>query len=122
MAHYSISKRARKNGHVYCVRVREKESGVVTFSTSKTFSTKATAVGWAKMMVAKVEKRSLDMELGLTDCTLGELISRYIEAKNNSNKRLRRTAIYSLRQHDSNKSASEFTGAIQFSRHVYRTS
>lgn len=55
MAHYSISKRVRKNQTVYCARVRNKESGVITFSTPKTFHSKASAIKWAKSMVQKVE-------------------------------------------------------------------
>lgn len=55
MAHYSISKRVRKNQTVYCARVRSKESGVITFSTPKTFHSKASAIKWAKSMVQKVE-------------------------------------------------------------------
>ena len=55
MAYYSITKTLRKNINVYQVRVRNKESGVVTFSKSKTFQSKVAAKKWAKSMVHKVE-------------------------------------------------------------------
>lgn len=81
MAHYSISKRVRKNQTVYCARVRSKESGVVTFSTSKTFHNKATATKWAKSMVHKVERQLIDVDMGLVDCTVEELVLKYLETK-----------------------------------------
>lgn len=76
MAHYSISKRVRKNQTVYCARVRSKESGVVTFSTSKTFHSKAAAAKWAKNMVHKVERQLIDIDMGLVDCTMNKLIQK----------------------------------------------
>lgn len=96
MAHYSISKRVRKNQTVYCARVRNKESGIVTFSTSKTFHSKSSASKWAKNMVHKVERQLIDIELELVDCTVGELIQKYLDAKQNSNKPVGRTAFYTL--------------------------
>jgi hypothetical protein len=54
VANYTINKRSRKKGTVYCARVRAKESGVVTFSKSKTFNSKVAATRWAKETVHKV--------------------------------------------------------------------
>ena len=96
MAYYSITKTTRKNINVYRVRVRNKESGIITFSKSKTFQNKAAAMKWAKGMVHKIERQLIDIEMGLVDCTVGELIQKYIDAKQNSNKPIGRTAFYTL--------------------------
>jgi integrase len=98
VAHYSISKRVRKNQTIYCVRVRNKESGVVTFSKSKSFHSKTAAVQWAKQMTHKVERHLLQVDIDLVDCTVGELITKYIDTKQESNKPLGRTAQYTLKQ------------------------
>ncbi|WP_269521067.1 hypothetical protein [Alteromonas sp. BMJM2] len=53
----------------------------MTFSTSKTFHSKSSASKWAKNMVHKVERQLIDIEMGLVDCTVGELIQKYLDAK-----------------------------------------
>ncbi|AOW76880.1 integrase [Colwellia sp. PAMC 20917] len=98
MANYTINKRSRKNGIVYCARVRTKESGVVTFSKSKTFNSKVAATRWAKETIHKVEKNLTNQPFDLIDCTLEELIHKYVERKQSSDKPLGRTAYYALRQ------------------------
>ncbi|WP_244361115.1 site-specific integrase [Alteromonas sp. K632G] len=47
-------------------------------------------------MVHKVERQLIDIEMGLVDCTVGELIQKYLDAKQNSNKPIGRTAFYTL--------------------------
>lgn len=96
MAYYSITKTTRKNINVYRVRVRNKESGVITFSKSKTFQNKAAAVKWAKGMVHKIERHLVDVDMELVDCTVAELITKYLDAKQNSNRPIGRTALYTL--------------------------
>lgn len=98
MANYTINKRTRKNGTVYCARVRTKESGVVTFSKSKTFNSKIAATRWAKETVHKVERNLTNQPFELIDCTFEELIIKYIERKQGSDKPLGRTAYYALSQ------------------------
>lgn len=98
MANYTISKRIRKNQTVYCVRVRAKDSGIVTFSKSKTFNSKAAAIKWAKHTINKVENNLANEPFDLIDCTLGELIAMYIERKQLSDKTLGRTTLYSYKQ------------------------
>lgn len=97
MAYYSISEKKKNTGNAFCVRVRNKESGVVTYSKSKTFSSKTAAIKWGKEMVHKVERRQIDTDMNLVDCTIRELIEKYISAKSQSSKPLGRTAFYSLR-------------------------
>lgn len=96
MAYYSITKTTRKNINVYRVRVRNKESGVITFSKSKTSQNKAAAVKWAKGMVHKIERHLVDFDMKLVDCTVAELIIKYLDAKQNSNRPIGRTAFYTL--------------------------
>lgn len=98
MANYTISKRPKKNGFVYYARVRQKESGIVTFSKSKTFHSKSAATSWAKQIVHKVERNIDDIALELVDATLADLITKYMEKKQASNKPLGRTSIGSLKQ------------------------
>jgi len=98
MAYYTISKQTKKNGIAYCARVRAKESGVVVFSKSKTFSTKTAATKWAKETVNKVEKNTNNELFDLIDCKLLDLINKYIDAKQASDKPLCRTTLYSLEQ------------------------
>jgi len=108
MAYYSISEKKKNTGNAFCVRVRNKEAGVVTFSKSKTFSSKTAAVKWGKEMVNKVERRQIDIDMNLVDCTIRELIEKYISAKSQSSKPLGRTAIYSL----NNTSKSTFANIL----------
>lgn len=98
MANISISKGTRKNGVCYTARVRQIQSNIVTFSKSKTFSTKSAALKWAKETVYKVEGNLKNEPYSYIDITLGDLISKYIEAKDNSDKPLGRTAKFSLKQ------------------------
>ncbi len=73
MANYTISKKTRKNGIVYCARVRSKESGIVTFSKSKTFNSKVAATRWAREIIHKVEKNLSNEPFELIECTLNKL-------------------------------------------------
>jgi len=98
MAHYSISKRSNKKGIVYYARVRSKENGVVTFCKSKSFHSKSAATKWAKELVHKVEKNLDEVDLEFIDITLSDLVIKYIEKKQSSDKPLGRTAVYSLKQ------------------------
>ncbi len=98
MANYTISKKTRKNGIVYCARVRSKESGIVTFSKSKTFNSKVAATRWAREIIHKVEKNLFAESFELIDCTLKKLITTYIDKKQKSEKPLGRTALHSLTQ------------------------
>lgn len=98
MANYSISKRVGKNGTVFSVRVRSKEKGIVTFSQSKTFHTKAAATKWAKITVNKVENNNDNTSFALIDCNLSELIDRYVSMKQESGNPLGRTAYCAYRQ------------------------
>lgn len=98
MANISISKGMRKNGVSYTARVRQKENNVVTFSKSKTFSTKMAATKWAKETVYKIEGNIENEPFALIDITLCELIQRYIMTKDASEKPLGRTARYALKQ------------------------
>lgn len=107
MAYYSISEKKKNTGNAFCIRVRNKEAGVVTFSKSKTFNSKTAAVKWGKEMVNKV-KKLLDTDMGLVDITVRELIKRYLEAKIHSNKPLGRTAQHCLR----NISKSQFSNML----------
>ena len=108
MAYYSITKTMRKNITVYCARVRNKESGIVTFSKSKTFQSKAAATKWARNMVHKIERQLIDIDIGLVDCTVGDLINKYLSAKQNSHKPIGRTALYTLQ----NISKSSFANML----------
>lgn len=92
MANYTIAKRKTGGQTVYAVRVREKEQGVVIFSKAKTFHSKTAAVAWGKHMVNKVESCLDETDPDLVDCTLGELIDRYIGLKDASNRPVGRTA------------------------------
>lgn len=98
MANYTITKRQKGGSHVYSARVREKEQGVVIFSRSKTFHTKSAAVAWGKNLVNKIEHSLDETDPDLVDCTFNELIDRYIDLKEASNKQLGRTAKFALRQ------------------------
>lgn len=98
MANYTISKRTRKNGTVYCARVRVKDSGIVTFSKSKTFNSKSAATKWARHVIHKVENNLANEPFDLIECTLGELISKYLERKTQSDKNLGRTSFYTYKQ------------------------
>ena len=98
MANYTIAKRQNSGKTVYAVRVREKEKGVVVFSRSKTFHTKSAAVAWGKNLVNKVEHCLDETDPELMDCTFNELIDRYIELKDASNRPIGRTAKFALRQ------------------------
>ncbi|MEZ9539497.1 tyrosine-type recombinase/integrase [Shewanella sp. 10N.286.51.B8] len=98
MANYTINKRTRKNDTVYCARVRVKEKGIVTFSKSKTFHSKVAATRWAKNTVHKVENNLNSQAFDLIDCTLVELIDKYVGYKQKSEKPLGRTAFFALRQ------------------------
>ena len=98
MANYTITKRPNKNGVVYYARVRAKEKGVVTFSKSKSFHSKAAATKWSKELVHKVERNLNELDLALIDATLENLIDQYLEKKQVSDKPLGRTAVYTLIQ------------------------
>lgn len=98
MANISITKGTRKNGVSYTARVRQKQSGIITFSKSKTFNTKSAANKWAKETAHKVENNIKDEPYSYIDISLGELIQNYIKAKDGSDKPLGRTARYSLNQ------------------------
>lgn len=47
-------------------------------------------------MVHKVERQLIDIEMGLVDCTVGELIQKYLDAKQKSNRPVGRTTLYTL--------------------------
>lgn len=96
MANYTITKRQKGGSHVYSARVREKEQGVVIFSRSKTFHTKSAAVAWGKNLVNKIEHSLDETDPDLVDCTFNELIDRYIDLKEASNKQLGRTAYFGM--------------------------
>ncbi|GAA6184910.1 site-specific integrase [Aliiglaciecola sp. NS0011-25] len=98
MANYSITKRASKNGNSYSVRVRSKEKGVVIFSKSKSFKSKVLAVKWAKSTVNKVESNLDNTTFDLIECTLGQLIERYLEMKQKSGRPIGRSAFFAFRQ------------------------
>jgi integrase len=98
LANYTITKRTRKSGTVYCARVRSKEHGVVTFSKSKTFNSKVSATKWAKEIVHKVERNLFNEPFELIDCTLEQLINEYLLKKQDSDRPLGRTTKYSLKQ------------------------
>lgn len=98
MANITISKGTRKNGVSYTARVRQKQSGIITFSKSKTFNTKSAANKWAKETAHKVENNTKDKPYSYIDISVGELIQNYIKAKDGSDKPLARTARYSLNQ------------------------
>ena len=70
MTYYSITKTTRKNINVYLVRVRNKASGVTTFSKSITFQNKTAAVKRVKGMVHKIERPLIDVDIELVDCTV----------------------------------------------------
>lgn len=98
MANISISKGTRKNGVSYTARVRQKQSGIITCSKSKTFNTKAAAHKWAKETAHKNENNTKNEPYSYIDICVGELIQNYIKAKDGSDKPLGRTARYSLNQ------------------------
>lgn len=98
MANYTISKRQKRGQTVYIARVREKELGIVTFSRAKTFHTKTAATAWAKNLVNKVESNLDETDPDLIDCTFGELITRYMQLKESSNRPIGRTAKFAYAQ------------------------
>jgi hypothetical protein len=98
MAYYSISKKLRKKESVYLARVRSKESGVITFSKSKTFHSKVAATRWAREIIHKIENNFSNQCFDLIDCTFDELINKYVKRKQKSNKPMGRTAFMALRQ------------------------
>ncbi|MEC8488857.1 MAG: site-specific integrase, partial [Pseudomonadota bacterium] len=51
---------------------------------------------WAKGMVHKIERHLVDVDMELVDCTVAELITKYLDAKQNSNRPIGRTALYTL--------------------------
>lgn len=81
MANISISKGTRKNGVSYTARVRQKQSGIITFSKSKTFNTKSAASKWGKETAHKVENNTKSEPYPYIDISVGELIQNYIKAK-----------------------------------------
>ncbi|OBT08230.1 integrase [Shewanella sp. UCD-FRSSP16_17] len=98
MAYYTISKKLRKKESVYLARVRSKESGVVTFSKSKTFHSKVAATRWAREIIHKIENNFSNQNFDLIDCTFDELIDKYVQRKQKSNKPMGRSAFMALRQ------------------------
>ena len=49
-----------------------------------------------KGMVHKIERHLVDVDMELVDCTVAELITKYLDAKQNSNRPIGRTALYTL--------------------------
>lgn len=79
----TISKRKNPSGGVvYRVQIRINKSGYPPFSQSRTFSSKATAIAWAKKREVEIEENP-DILLGINDKrqvypTLSEAINRYL--------------------------------------------
>lgn len=97
MAHYTIRKRFRADQPVFCASVIQKNKGKITFSKSKTHSSKTAAVKWAKNLVSQLEINEAMNHLGLKEMTLGDLINEYMKSKEKSNRPLGRTANYSYK-------------------------
>ncbi|MDC9521211.1 hypothetical protein PSH55_08755 [Pseudoalteromonas sp. Angola-31] len=94
MAHYTIRKRFRADQPVFCASVIQKNKGIITFSKSKTHSSKTAAAKWAKNLVSQLEINEAMNHPGPKEMTLGDLINEYMIRKEKSNRPLGRTASY----------------------------
>ncbi|TRX53475.1 tyrosine-type recombinase/integrase [Thalassomonas sp. M1454] len=103
MAYFTIKKvvkntKDRKTTTRYQVTVRDKQNGKVLFNKTKTFNVKSAATKWAKDLIHDIEHGVAQSENPLNQLTFGDLIRKYIDKVNQSNKPLGRTAEYSLLQ------------------------
>ncbi|HCL11543.1 MAG TPA: integrase, partial [Alteromonas sp.] len=97
MAFYSINKRLRGERTVYSTSVKQKNKGKIVFSKSKTFTSRSSALKWARGLISQLEADETNLTAGYREVTFGDLIVEYEKYKAKSNRPLGRTASFTYR-------------------------
>ncbi|NKX19329.1 site-specific integrase [Alteromonadaceae bacterium A_SAG3] len=97
MAFYSINKRLRGERTVYSTSVKQKNKGKIVFSKSKTFTSRTSALKWARGLITQLEADETSLVAGYKEVSFGELIVEYENYKAKSNRPLGRTASFTYR-------------------------
>ena len=77
MAFYSINKRLRGERTVYSTSVKQKNKGKIVFSKSKTFTSRTSALKWARGLITQISADETSLVASYKEVSFGALIVEY---------------------------------------------